>query len=171
MSRRLTVFVWAASAAVALSVGHVRIGAKDEAPNEWRYYSGDNGAKKYSPLDQINKDTVSRLRIAWRRPHVDPAVVALLPPNYRLPNNFRSTPIMVDGVLYAPNGVGLAEAFDPETGKTIWIQKPGAGEFQVGTSNRGAAYWRQAAAWLRSVREPSECPARSQASAPARPRR
>ena len=32
---------------------------------------------------------------------------------------------MVDGVLYASNGVGLAEAFDPETGKTLWVQKPG----------------------------------------------
>src|SRR5947209_6899281 len=26
---------------------------KDAASVEWRYYSGDNGAKKYSPLDQI----------------------------------------------------------------------------------------------------------------------
>src|SRR5438093_13642029 len=83
----------------------------DIASVEWRHYSGDNGAKKYSPLDQINKDTVSRLKIVWRRPHADPAVAALLPPNYRLPNNFRSTPIMVDGVWYASNGVGLAESF------------------------------------------------------------
>jgi len=118
---------------------------KDSAGAEWRYYSGDNGAKKYSPLDQINKDNVSRLRIVWRRPQVDPAVQVLLPPSYRLPNNFRSTPIMIGGVLYASDGVGLAEAFDPETGKTLWVQKPGAGEFKGATGNRGTAYWRQGA--------------------------
>ena len=28
------------------------------------------GLPKYSPLDQINKDNVERLRIAWRRPAV-----------------------------------------------------------------------------------------------------
>ena len=40
---------------------------------EWRHYSGDNGSTKYSPLAQITKDNVARLRIAWRRPQVDPA--------------------------------------------------------------------------------------------------
>ena len=34
--------------------------------NEWRYYGGDAGSTKYSPLDQINKDNVKDLRIAWR---------------------------------------------------------------------------------------------------------
>ena len=38
------------------------------ANGEWRYYSGDNGSTKYSPLDQINKDNVASLNIAWRRP-------------------------------------------------------------------------------------------------------
>ena len=38
---------------------------------EWREYGGDQGCTKYSPLDQINKDNVSRAAIAWRRPAVD----------------------------------------------------------------------------------------------------
>jgi glucose dehydrogenase len=38
-----------------LAVSAVAIGAaNDGADKEWRYYSGDNGARKYSPLDQIN---------------------------------------------------------------------------------------------------------------------
>ena len=48
---------------------------------------------------------------------------------------------MVDGVLYASNGVGLAEAFDPETGKTLWVQKPGVdgtdGDSRQRQSRRG----------------------------------
>src|SRR5262245_5931345 len=97
----------------------------DNAATEWHVHSGDNAARKYSPLDQINKATVSALQIAWRRPQIDPAVAAIVPPALRLSNNFRSTPLMVRGVMYASNGVGLAEAFDPETGRTVWVQKPG----------------------------------------------
>jgi len=121
--------------------------AQDGGPpkGEWRYYSGDNGAKKYSPLDQINKDNVAKLRVAWRRPHIDPELLAGYQGQpLRLSNNFRSTPIMVNGVLYASNAVGLAEAFDPGTGKTIWLQKPGPEGIRGGASNRGVAYWSDA---------------------------
>ena len=124
----------------------VMLGADDQsqAIGEWRYYSGDNGARKYSPLDQITRDNVGGLRIAWRRPHLDPSLTAGATTNLRLSNNFRSTPIMVNGVLYASNAVGLAEAFDPATGKTLWVQKPGADGLR-GTSNRGVAYWGEGA--------------------------
>ncbi|MSO63030.1 MAG: pyrroloquinoline quinone-dependent dehydrogenase [Acidobacteria bacterium] len=124
----------------------VMLGADDQSPalGEWRYYSGDNGARKYSPLDQITRDNVGGLRIAWRRPHLDPSLTAGATTNLRLSNNFRSTPIMVNGVLYASNAVGLAEAFDPATGKTLWVQKPGADGLR-GTSNRGVAYWGEGA--------------------------
>jgi quinoprotein glucose dehydrogenase len=107
-------------------------------PGEWRFYSGDNASTKYSPLDQIDATTVGSLRIAWRRPQVDASLLA--GSTIKVPNNFRSTPIMVDGVLYASNGVGLVEAFDPATGKTIWVQKPDADGLR-GTANRGVAYW------------------------------
>ena len=43
---------------------------------QWRSHGGDLGSTKYAPLDQINKDNVSQLRIAWRRPAVDPSLVA-----------------------------------------------------------------------------------------------
>jgi len=45
-------------------------------------------------------------------------------PGLLVPNNFRSTPLMINGVLYASDGIGLVEAFDPSTGKTIWVQEP-----------------------------------------------
>src|SRR5262249_2787561 len=132
----------ACAGAVALVSFAVR--AADDPSSEWRFHSGDNGARKYSPLAQIDKDNVATLGIAWRRPHIDPAVAAILPPNLRVPNNFRSTPLMVKGVMYASNGVGLAEAFDPETGRTLWVQKPGSDEVRPG-SNRGVAHWRPGA--------------------------
>ena len=117
-------------------------GEQSQVSGEWRYYSGDNGSTKYSPLDQINKSNVANLKIAWRRPQVDPSL--LQGATVRIFNNFRSTPIMVNGVLYASNGIGLTEAFDPETGKTLWVQSPGADGLR-GTANRGVAYWGEGA--------------------------
>src|SRR5262245_37431704 len=121
--------VFAAAAAVALlSAG---LGIKSTAQGqarqgEWRHYSGDNGGKKYAPLDQITKANAAQLRVAWRRPQVS-AEFASANPKLRLSNNYRSTPIMVGGMLYATNAVGLVEAFDPATGRTIWTQQS-AGE-------------------------------------------
>ena len=111
------------SICVALGLCLVAEVAAQTGNGEWRSYCGDAGSTKYAPLDQINKDNVKKLRIAWRRPAVDPQLAAR-DPELQVPNNFRATPLMVSGVLYSPNGVGLVEAFDPGTGKTIWVQEP-----------------------------------------------
>jgi quinoprotein glucose dehydrogenase len=112
---------------------------------EWRAYSGDRGSMKYAPLDQIDRANVRNLRIVWRRPAIDPLLINK-DPKLQVSNNFRATPLMVNGVLYSPNGVGLVEAFDAGTGKTIWIQEPPPGPDGLrGDSTRGVAYWRDAA--------------------------
>ncbi|MGQ0735886.1 MAG: pyrroloquinoline quinone-dependent dehydrogenase [Acidobacteriota bacterium] len=129
----------AALAVVALAAALTARAQNGPTHGEWRYYSGDNAATKYSPLDQIHAGNVGQLTIAWRRPHLDPSYRGINPAP-RLPNLFRSTPIMVGGVLYASNAVGLAEAFDPATGATIWTQTPGPGGLG-GSSNRGLAFW------------------------------
>ena len=131
--------------AVLISGGALRerlIAQREQPRAEWRYYSGDNGSTKYSPLDQIDRSNVASLKVAWRRPQVDASLLQGTP--VRLLNNFRSTPIMVGGILFASNGVGLAEAFDPETGKTLWVQKPNADGMR-GSANRGVAYWGEGA--------------------------
>ncbi|HTH25487.1 MAG TPA: PQQ-binding-like beta-propeller repeat protein [Vicinamibacterales bacterium] len=130
-------------ALAAVVAALLSISGQAPVSGEWRFYSGDNGSTKYSSLDQIDKSNVGSLKIAWRRPQVDASL--LQGATVRIFNNFRSTPIMVGGVLYASNGVGLAEAFDPETGNTLWVQKPGAdgtGTDAIrGSANRGVAYW------------------------------
>jgi quinoprotein glucose dehydrogenase len=129
----VAVFVLAAGSAGA---------QRGPADVEWRHSSGDNGSTRYSPLAQITKDNVARLRVAWRRPAVD-ATLLELNPKLRSANNFRSTPIMVGGMLYASDGVGLVEAFDPATGRTTWVQQVPESELLVGAANRGVAYWSQ----------------------------
>jgi glucose dehydrogenase len=137
MFRTIGVVVLAALAGGA-AMSERQVAQSDLSRVEWRYYSGDNGSTKYSPIDQITKSNVGSLKIAWRRPQIDPSL--LKGATVRIFNNFRSTPIMAGGVMYASNAVGLAEAFDPETGKTLWVQSAAADDLR-GTANRGVAYW------------------------------
>src|SRR5437867_547760 len=97
--------------------GTAQQGARD---GQWTRWGGDAASTKYSPLDQINPDNVARLRVAWQRPAVDPSISSKVP-NFSYSHNFRATPLMIDGVMYSPDGIGLVEAFNPGTGKTIWV--------------------------------------------------
>ena len=109
---------------------------------QWQTYGGDNAASRYAPLDQIDKSNVAKLGLVWRRPAIDASILAAVP-RLKPEHNFRATALMVDGVLYSPNGIGFVEAFDAGTGKTVWIEKPietGPDGYR-GTSTRGVAYW------------------------------
>ncbi len=120
-------------------------GAVDSPTGEWRSYSGDPGSMRYSALDQINRENVGKLAIAWRRPALDASFVGATPVDGATPaNDFIASPLMIDGVLYSPNQIGLVEAFDPGTGKTIWLQQPYPDEPEGGlrgSATRGVAYW------------------------------
>src|SRR5258708_32550039 len=73
--------------------------AKNDKNTDWPAYAGDKGSTKYSPLDQINKDSVKNLKIAWRR---SPMLEELrdLFPNTQAPANYQHTPLVVGGVMY-----------------------------------------------------------------------
>ena len=115
---------------------------RDVQHGEWRHYAGDLSSTKYSPLDQIDKDTVKRVRIAWQREALDDAVKQKYP-RLRVTNNFQSTPLMVGGILYASIGPGTVAAMDAVTGRTIWVTDPAGENEQVGgAAKRGVAYWR-----------------------------
>jgi quinoprotein glucose dehydrogenase len=139
----MRVLRWTLVAVGAILAGAIASAQQGTRGGAWTRYSGDPGSTKYSPLDQINRSNVSRLRIAWRRPSVDRALSSRVA-EFTSSNNFRSTPLMVDGVLYASNGVGLVEAFNPGTGTTLWVQEPfrdQPGEGLRGDSSRGLGYW------------------------------
>ena len=134
---------------LAICMGFVGLGAlgvetqETPARGEWRYYGGDRAFTRYSPLDQINRTNVKDLEIVWRRPATasrwTDEVFPDLDPNHYL----RSTPLMIDGALYASNALGFVEAFDPGTGETLWVQEPVETTLQEvsGTSTRGLDVW------------------------------
>ena len=90
--------------AVSMSATAPVLAQQGATDGEWHAFAADNGATKYSPLDQINADNVGDLRIAWSRPTVDQSILDVVP-ELGYGNANRATPLMVDGVLYAPNAV------------------------------------------------------------------
>src|SRR5262245_51201669 len=72
-----------------LSLLHAHGGPSDR---QWRVYGGDNGSTRYSPLDQINRSNVSRLKVAW--------VFHTGDKRENPPSTIECNPIVLDGVLY-----------------------------------------------------------------------
>ena len=81
-------------------------------PNNWTQYHRTSNAWRYSPLEQINKDNVKRLKAAWIHQPGD------------ITAGLISTPLVKDGVMYyvAPNNNVFA--LDAATGRTIWHYQP-----------------------------------------------
>jgi quinoprotein glucose dehydrogenase len=131
--------------AVSMVVGwFAAVRTQSPAAPGWTHYGGDKAVTRYSPLAQITAANVSSLKIAWRRPGVDPRLTKAFPDLNPQPN-YRATPVILNGVLYAPNAVGLLEAFDPTSGRTLWTQQPDKEGLAgvSGQSTRGADVWQR----------------------------
>src|SRR5215510_12056062 len=119
-------------------------GRAADADRDWPAYGGDKGGSKYSPLNQINKDTIKNLKIAWRRSGM-PEELRTAFPDVQASANYQNTPLMVGGMLYISSAAGAVVALDPATGKTIWFDTlPPRAEGQGparGGSTRSLAYW------------------------------
>jgi glucose dehydrogenase len=105
-------------------------------PSEWKYWGGDPGQTRYAPLNEINARNVSRLKIAWRW-SADTSGAAIA-------SNFKSTPLLDDGVLYVPWMNHGAAAIDAGTGKTVWTFEPQPADIGGGAPQlvlRSLAYW------------------------------
>jgi quinoprotein glucose dehydrogenase len=110
---------------------------------EWIAYGGDKASTKYSSLDQINKDNVGSLEVAWEWTSPD---VALSEENRSLiPFLHEVTPIMVNGVMYASTSFSQVAAINPVTGENIWVFDTKSYEAgrptNLGFVHRGVSYW------------------------------
>src|SRR2546426_6323587 len=103
--------------------------AADTKSTEWPTYGHDSGGMRFSPLKQITSANVSRLQRAWgyhmRRSDNVPFAGS------------SSTPLVVNGVMYATTPYGRVVALDPLTGKEIWVYSLPSGQ----PATRGLEYW------------------------------
>ena len=79
---------------------------EDPAPGDWLTWRRTPNGWGYSPLDQVNRDNVSDLRLVWTRP--------------LRPGGQEGTPLAYGGTLYFPNPNATLQAIDAVTGDLKW---------------------------------------------------
>src|SRR5262245_32692268 len=109
----------------AILVLALAAGPAPNASREWPAYGGGPASIRYSPLDQVNRENVRDLQVAWTY-------------DSKETGGLQTNPIVVDGVLYAVTPKHRVIALDAATGAERWVFDsglPGSGP------NRGVTYW------------------------------
>ena len=92
---------------------------------DWPVYGGSSANTHYSKLNQINRANVSKLTLAWSYDSGERG-------------GLQTSPIIVDGVLYAYTPLKEVIALDAASGKLLW-------KFNSGITGqrpeRGLSYW------------------------------
>ena len=109
---------------------------------DWRYYGGDAGSTKFAPHAEIDRDNFADLRVIWRW---RPPEAEILKKHDVYKNYYRSTPVIVDGVLYTSSPFGIVAALDAATGEELWRFDPESWRDQewFPSTHRGVAYWEE----------------------------
>ena len=127
----------------ALAIGVVACSEKPAAPIApavapepqdiaWTQHGRDAGEQRFAEIDQINRDNVNQLSLAW---YVD------------LPEarGQEATPLVIDGIMYTTSAWNHVHAIDAKTGQVLWSYDPKVPKETLvkaccGAVNRGAAY-------------------------------
>jgi quinoprotein glucose dehydrogenase len=103
----------------------------------WEAYLGDKHSSHYSELDQINKENVNQLQLAWVYETGDADTI-------KNRTQIQCNPLVIDGILYGSSPRLKFFALDAATGEQKWLFDPYADNpyeaFGMGV-NRGLAYW------------------------------
>ena len=108
--------------------------------DDWPVYGHDTSSSRYSPLTDITRENVSRLKVAWTYHTGDISDGK----GQRRRSGFETTPIVVDGTLYLTTGFNRVIALDPASGAERWSYDPRTvlnAAYGDGLINRGVATW------------------------------
>jgi len=126
---------WVLATASLAIVATAVTGATPKQGNaDWPSYGLTADESRFSPLTQINADTVKNLGLAWS---IDLPVTA---------RGLQGTPLMVGRTLYFTTSMAIVYAVDAATGRQLWtydpeggLHNPAAMRTSLGV-NRGLAY-------------------------------
>src|SRR5918995_388166 len=76
------------------------------SPSDWLSWRRTLDSHGFSPLDQIDRTNVGRLKMVWAR-----GMGA---------GNMETTPLVYDGVMYAPGPADYIQAINAKTGDLLW---------------------------------------------------
>ena len=79
---------------------------RDPDPGDWMMNRRTYDFQAYSPLDQINRDNVDQLQVAWMRAMDE--------------GPQQTQPLVYDGVMYLANNNDHIQALDATTGDLLW---------------------------------------------------
>jgi PQQ-dependent dehydrogenase (methanol/ethanol family) len=97
-------------------------------PGDWLAWRRTLDGWGYSPLNQINRTNVARLKMVWTRGLIGPG-------------NQEGTPLVHDGVMFIPNPGDNIQAVDATTGDLIWEYRRKLPEGVRPKTNRTLAMW------------------------------
>jgi quinohemoprotein ethanol dehydrogenase len=92
-------------------VDDARLARAAEEPQNWLAHGGSQLAQRFSGLDQITADNISRLKPAWSF-------------DFDTYRGQEATPLVVDGVIYVTTAWSKAYAVDAKTGRQLWRYDP-----------------------------------------------
>src|SRR5688572_7452731 len=95
----------------------------DKAYRTWQSDGSSPDQSKFFIQDQITKENVSQLQVAWTYPTHDE-------------RDYQCNPVIVDSIMYVMAKDNSLVALNAMTGKEIWIHAD-----LNGISRRGFAYW------------------------------
>ncbi len=102
-------------------------GNEDAGPrHSWAEYGGSADSAQYSDLSQINRESVKRLRVAWRYSTGDA-------------REYLFNPIVVHGVMYVLAKQNSIVALDAKTGRELWVHETDPNTTLI--TKRGINYW------------------------------
>ena len=116
-----------AAAARTTGVTYQRLVQAPAEPTNWLTYSGQYSSQRFSRLDQINDHNVQDLRLKWVR-------------QFKTLEAIETSPLVVDGILYATLPRNELLALDAKTGLRYWVYQhrlPDQLNLCCGQVNRG----------------------------------
>jgi PQQ-dependent dehydrogenase (methanol/ethanol family) len=110
-----------------------RLAQADEENSAWLSYGRTYDEQRFSPLDQINQETVADLSLAWYA-------------DMTTSRGQEATPLVVDGAMYISTAWSHVHAYDVRTGQHLWSYDPQIDPAKgrdacCDVVNRGVAAW------------------------------
>ncbi|MFT4548378.1 MAG: quinoprotein glucose dehydrogenase [Verrucomicrobiales bacterium] len=97
---------------------------------DWPVYLGGKERNLYSPVDQINRENVSKLEVAWTFESGERG-------------EYQANNLIVGGVLFTPTQSRKVVALDAATGRGIWTWDPAGERSGKGRGRqRGLVFWK-----------------------------
>jgi membrane-bound PQQ-dependent dehydrogenase (glucose/quinate/shikimate family) len=134
--------MWVMSSTTLTRLIFILVFASAASAQEWRFYGGDAGGRRSSPLQQINRQNVGSLKRAWMYHMGETDREGNATDPHRIAP-FESTPLVIDDLLYFSTPSNRVIALNAESGQEIWQfdpqgGRPGPRQFY---QHRGVAYW------------------------------